>query len=480
MAGQAFGRYQLYRAFAQGGMASIHVARLRLASGFDRIVAVKRVSPSLAQNERNHRMLLEEARISGRVSSPYVVSIFDVIHEPPKRLGIVMEIIRGVSLGTLLGAMAEQEERVPPAVAVAILADALRGLHAAHEATDLDGSPLQVVHRDVSPNNLIVGANGVTRVVDFGIAKALGAEELTLTGEVKGKLGYMPPEQLQGRVTRQADIYAAGIVLWEMLVGVRLRPDDRDQAVDDLRKGVPSPRSKVATIPTALDEVVMTAVAREPAKRFATAEAMAIALEEACAPASHEQVAAFVERHGYDALVAFDEACKEAAEDESTIVTALPTADAAPPPEPAVVPDRPQPPQLATPAASATSRRLVGVGIAAALLIGIGVGVMFGGGGKRDDAAPLAALPDAGRVELAESPPAAAASASFPGIAIAEVPAPPEPSATPVPSASVAPRASAVTASPPRPRTVPSKAWCTPPYTYDANGRKHYKRECLP
>ena len=165
-----------------------------------------------------------------------------------------------------------------------ILFGALEGLHAAHEARDAKGEPLDLVHRDVSPHNILVGTDGIARVLDFGVAKARGRAQTTRVGQLKGKLAYMAPEQLRGKVTRRTDVFAASVVLWEALTGTRLfQGDDEGEVVDQLlHKEIPSPRQYAPAVTRELEEVVMRGLAREPARRFATAREMAIALESPC------------------------------------------------------------------------------------------------------------------------------------------------------------------------------------------------------
>ncbi len=180
-------------------------------------------------------MFLDEARIVSRIRHPNVVATLDVV-ESDGELFLVMEYVHGESLGKLLKACSTQGLTIPIPIAVAIAIDTLEGLHAAHEATAEDGAPLGVVHRDISPQNLIVGVDGVTHVADFGIAKAVGrlAEKFSVENTVKGKAGYMAPEQLRGKSDRCADVFAVGVVLWGVardasFVFRRVLHGDRDE-----------------------------------------------------------------------------------------------------------------------------------------------------------------------------------------------------------------------------------------------------------
>jgi serine/threonine-protein kinase len=207
-----------------------------------------------------------------------------------------MDYVAGEPLSRFLARRATTATPLPPAVASAIVGDCLAGLHAAHEARGLAGEPLGIVHRDVSPQNILVGVDGAARVIDFGIAKAAGRLETTRTGCVKGKIPYMAPEQLRGEpVSRRSDVYAAAVVLWECLTGRRLMPEDDHAAIEKSLYGVLDPPSRWSVgLPRAVDEVVMRGLARTPPRRFATAQEMADALEAALPRASALEVARWV------------------------------------------------------------------------------------------------------------------------------------------------------------------------------------------
>ena len=208
---------------ASGGMASVHFARLVGPPGFARTVAIKRAHPHLARDPDFALMFLDEARLASRIRHPNVVPTLDVLQTTDELL-LVMDYVHGESLWRLLRAAqragrARAARRSPRRIVV----DTLHGLHAAHEATDEQGAPLGIVHRDVSPQNILVGVDGVARLVDFGIAKAAGRLHSTRDSSVKGKYAYMAPEQVRGEpVSRLTDTYAAAIVFWELLTGERL------------------------------------------------------------------------------------------------------------------------------------------------------------------------------------------------------------------------------------------------------------------
>jgi serine/threonine protein kinase len=427
---EIIGKYEVFSPFAHGGMASVHIGRVRGPSGFSRLFAIKRLNPVFASSDRHVRMLLEEARVAARLRSPFAVPVLEVVHEASD-VCIVMDLVLGVSLAALLAAAIERGIRPSPGVVVAIVADALRGLHDAHQAVDTEGRPLEIVHRDVSPQNVLVGADGMSRVLDFGIARALGRVPLTASGEVHGKLAYMAPEQLRGEVlTRQADIYAAGVVLWEGLTLERLRPDPA-AVVSSLELEPPAPSAKVEGLPRALDFVVETALSREPGSRFPSAEAMVAALEEACAPAPREEVAAFVERVADEELERLREAVKRAER------------------------------HVAVPASAPTQRR------GPWPLIALGAGVIALGVSAALVQQRLAARP------------AAPPETPTPVTVQSSAPSPPEPAAAP-PSVDV-PSALPVPAAPARAPALSRRARaCTPPFDIDKNGIKHYKPACIP
>jgi eukaryotic-like serine/threonine-protein kinase len=287
-------------------MATVHFGRMVGEAGFSRTVAIKRLHDSFAKDPDFIAMFIDEARLAARVQHPNVVTTIDVV-EADGVLILVMEYLHGETLSRLVRAAARDDERVPVEIASGIVCDALHGLHAAHEATAENGAPLHLVHRDVSPQNLLVGAEGITRVVDFGVAKAIGQSHVTREGQLKGKLAYMAPEQILGEpVDRRADVYAAGVVLWELLTQASLFAGETEAAT--LQKALshtPAPPSSVvAHLPTALDDVVLRALSRDPAMRFATARDMAQALEAAAPVASARRIAEWVDVLAGDRIAA--------------------------------------------------------------------------------------------------------------------------------------------------------------------------------
>ncbi|MDP9001242.1 MAG: serine/threonine protein kinase, partial [Myxococcota bacterium] len=294
------GSYKPLLELASGGMATVYVAKQVGAAGFERLVVIKRVHPHLLSNRDFYDMFRDEARVCSTIRHPNVVPVVDVA-EVDGELFLVLEYVESLALSALLRAAAGRGERLEPAVVVRIFADALAGLHAAHEAVDMRGNRIELIHRDVSPQNVIVGLDGTSRLIDFGIAKAASRISVTHSGVVKGKLRYMSPEQLhQKRLDRRADIFAAGVVLYEALTGQRPfgGEDDGDVVLGILIGEAPSASSVVPRLPSALDAVVARALDRDRDRRFQTAAEFQEALERAVAPASARAVARTVERLG--------------------------------------------------------------------------------------------------------------------------------------------------------------------------------------
>jgi serine/threonine protein kinase len=283
-------------------MATVYAVRQVGAHGFERIVVMKRVHPHLVQNREFHDMFLDEARLSSLVKHPNIVHVIDVA-EDQGELFLIMEYVESVSLAQLIRGL--ERERIPPPLVTRILCDVLAGLNAAHEAVDLRGNAMNIVHRDVSPQNVIVGVDGTSRLIDFGIAKASSRLTPTTTGMLKGKFGYMAPEQIrQQALDRRVDVFAAGVVLHEALTSSRLfaAGDEADALLGVLVREVPDPSSVVPGLPKEIDAVVQRALARDREERFATTGDFARALEAACPPASPREVASLVGRVCADTL----------------------------------------------------------------------------------------------------------------------------------------------------------------------------------
>lgn len=291
------GRYSIYREIASGGMATVYLGRLNAAGGVSRIVAIKRLHPQFCKDPEFVDMFLDEARLAARIHHPNVVPTLDVLADEGE-LFVVMDYVRGESFSKLWRTVRAQGERIPIPFVTSIVGGMLLGLHAAHGATDEQGHDLGIVHRDVSPQNVIVGEDGTARVLDFGVAKAASRLHQTKDGQLKGKLGYMAPEQISdAAVTKQCDIYAAGIVLWEALAGEYLfrGQSDGETLSRLLARDVAPPSKHNPEVDADLDAVTLKALATAPADRFATARAMAEALEEAARGASALAVGEWVQ-----------------------------------------------------------------------------------------------------------------------------------------------------------------------------------------
>ncbi len=301
-------------------MATVYFGRLVGAVGFSRAVAIKQLHPQFAKSPEFVAQFLDEAQLTARIRHPNVVSVLDVVARDGE-LFVIMEFVEGEPLSRLLRMAAEP---VPLAVGSAILVQVLLGLHAAHEATTESGHPLQIVHRDVSPQNMLVGVDGASHILDFGVAKAASRVHTTENGQIKGKLTYMAPEQLRGsELDRRVDVFAAGIVLWELITGQRLfaRGDPGATVTAVLSGFVKPPSTHRSEVPPALDALVMKALAPLREDRFASAREMAIALEGCVPPASSLKVGAWVESVAGDSLKERAQRLREA--EESTGVNAV-------------------------------------------------------------------------------------------------------------------------------------------------------------
>ena len=271
-------RYEIMSELAAGGEGTVYLGRLRGDGTFRKLVAVKRLHDHLARDPAALAPFRDEARIASRIHHPNVVETLDVL-ERGGRLFIVMEYVHGESLATLVRGLASKERKVPASIVAAIACDLLEGLHAAHEATDEQGAPLSVVHRDVSPHNVLVGADGVTRITDFGVAKATGRLAVTTDDRLKGKLGYMAPEQIAGSVDRRTDVFAASIVLWELLTGRRLFDDEEPARTMARVLAGDVPDVELPSAPARkLLETIRMGLEVSAEHRFATAHEMALAV----------------------------------------------------------------------------------------------------------------------------------------------------------------------------------------------------------
>ena len=435
------GRYAIAPPFARGGVASVHLACRSGDGGFARTVVVKRLHPQHARNPDFSAMFIDEARLSASVHHTNVVSVHDVAAVDGELL-LVMEYIHGVSLADLLARSRREGLSVSVGAAVAIASDVLAGLFAANTATDSAGALLGLVHRDVSPQNILVGADGVCRLVDFGIARAHQRLHETKDGRVRGKPAYLSPELLIGEVASpRSDQYSCAVVIWELLAGQALhaRGTAAATALRVLEGKAPDIRTVRADVPAALAEALALALSKNPADRFADARQLANAVASAQPRASRAELAHWVQR-GFgselDDRARECERLERAAAARSGAFRRAPTALAA---------------------------------IAAAVMI-VGIGAVttlrHGSAGARVADSPRAAFA------------AAVPSATLDGSAVR-----PRPRVAPEPQpdlVSPAPEAESLDASPERVRRsrgVP-RASCDPPWRY-VEGIKRFKPECL-
>jgi serine/threonine protein kinase len=299
-AGDHLDRFELIAELASGGMATVFLARLGGVAGFQRLVAIKRLHPHLVQDPEFVQMFLDEARLAARIHHPNVVPIVE-IGTSESGYYLVMEYVEGDTAARLIARSLQSNRDLPLAIANRIALDVLAGLHAAHELSDDHGKALEIVHRDVSPQNILIGIDGTTRLTDFGVAHAASRLTSTRAGQLKGKLAYMAPEQARGAdIDRRVDVFAMGTVLWEMWTGKRLFRGQGDAETLErvLFATVPSPCTVNAKIPPELERVCMRALERDRSARFSSAAELADALETAArsvqALASLREVAAYV------------------------------------------------------------------------------------------------------------------------------------------------------------------------------------------
>ncbi|MFK8002203.1 MAG: serine/threonine protein kinase [Polyangiales bacterium] len=298
------GRYELLTEIASGGMATVYAARVRGAQGFEKLVALKRMLPSISADSEFQKMFLDEGRLAAHIRSSYVVSTFDLQRHDDGSLYLVMDLVIGASLAYILHGSAGAPLPVP--AVLQIIQHAARGLHDAHEASSAMGQALHIVHRDISPQNILVGLDGSTRITDFGIAQAeerLAAK--TGARSIKGKLAYFSPEQARGEhVDGRSDLFSLGIVLWETLTQRRLfhRGDARETLSAVVGASIPDPRTFRPGLTPELAALVMKALERDPAERFQTGLAFAEALTKVSVQAQASDVQALVHTYASNAV----------------------------------------------------------------------------------------------------------------------------------------------------------------------------------
>ncbi|MEO7113587.1 MAG: serine/threonine-protein kinase [Polyangiaceae bacterium] len=427
------GRYELFDAIASGGMGTVYLARALDPRPGEAVVAIKRLHANRASDPQFVARFSREAKIATRVTHSNVVRTLDV-GVADGELFVVREYLHGESLARLLRAAREKNEAVPHDIASAIVIGTLRGLHAAHEVRGERGEQVNLVHRDVSPENVLVGEDGVAHVLDFGIARTDDQTQTTVEGQMKGKLAYMAPELIDHEASRASDVYAAGVCLWEALTGQRLFSGDNESVVlaKVLAALVTRPSKIAPDISPELDALVMRALCRDPNARFQTAADMADALQAIVAPAGAARVAAWMRSLAGTAL-----------DERAQLVTAL---------------------------ATKSSRKMPWPLIGALALVAFGIfAFAISSLHSRTIDTPITEV-------VASTPPASASAAASSPIAMPSSTSPPQAADieivdAPIPTATVPTSA--------RPLKRPPKVDCTEPYVVDAQGMRHYKKACL-
>ena len=466
--GRNIGRYVLFDEIAVGGMATVHLGRLVGPVGFARTVAIKRLHAQFAKDPDFGAMFLDEAHLAARIRHPNVVPTIDVV-QTDDELFIVMEYVQGESLSRLGRKATAKGERLPLPIVASIMSGTLHGLHAAHEAKHESGEPLHIVHRDLSPQNILVGVDGTARILDFGVAKAAQRMQTTREGQLKGKVAYMSPEQLTSdEVDRRSDIFAAGVVLWEALTGKRLfdAPSEIRVLTKIMNGEIQAPSTVTPGIPAEFDAICMRALAREPKDRFATAREMALAIEQASPLAPPSTVGTWVETLAHDALA--NRAARIAEVESRSDV--FPRGRVSISDDVPVEHEEPKTDVSSAVVVVAPKHSTAKVGaLLAGVVVLLCVGILFA---TRSPTPPSAATATA----TATATPTATVSATATPAAVTASAAPsvaPPPNVVPATT-----RATPPATAKPAPTAHPADR-CSPPFTIDSSGIKHVKPECL-
>lgn len=284
--GERLGRYQVVKHLTSGGMAEVLLGRSDGIEGFERHVVLKRIRPEHAQDERFISMFVDEARLAAGLHHQHVVQVFDIGENDDGEFFFAMEYIHGEDLRKILSTVAKSRAHVPLGLVCAIVSAAASGLHYAHERKDNRGRPLNIVHRDISPSNILIGYDGAVKVLDFGIAKAAMRNAETVVGSLKGKCSYMSPEQCKGQsIDRRSDVYGLGVLLYELATTSRLFKGDNEYLVMDaiVNGKFALPQVRRPDLPSELSSIIMRALSVDPDRRFQTAEELRIALDQLAA-----------------------------------------------------------------------------------------------------------------------------------------------------------------------------------------------------
>ena len=489
---EAIGRYRIVLPLGQGGTADVYLAVAGGPSGFHKLVVLKVLRKCFSDDPDFRAMFLGEARLAARLQHPNIVQTNEVV-EVDGVPTLVMEYLDGQPLSQVI--VRGKQGGFPLSMQLRVLIDALAGLHRAHELTDFDGTPLSVVHRDVSPHNLFVTVEGQAKVLDFGIAKLERSMVETEVGTIKGKLRYMAPEQIAGaKLDRRADIYAAGVVLWESVVGERMW---RNCAEEDIRArvragDVPMPASVRSDVLPSLDRICRKALALRPDDRYATAQDLADdvehALHELGNGVTQRDIGATVARLFADVRAATKSAIERQLGRAS--MTAIPIlAEVARTPSAGT--PAPMTSAVDTPASRPPRRRVLlgvagGAAIGALALIGLQTGILWHSRPGEPIAAPAPALqPLSTPAPLAPPETAPRPTAAPPELAVRPArdgkPRAARPAArrAPPPAAADTAAGPAITSAPAAPVAERPTADCTPPFFIDADGIKRFRPECM-
>jgi serine/threonine-protein kinase len=508
------GRYAMYGEIAAGGMATVHLGRLVGSGGVHRLVAIKRLHAQFAKDPEFVTMFLDEGRLASRIHHPNVVSPLDFVSLEGE-LFLVMEYVQGESLSSLIRAAGKRREHIPTRIAASFVIGLLEGLHAAHIATSERGEPLQIVHRDVSPQNVLVSVDGIARVLDFGVAKAVGRLQTTREGQIKGKIAYMAPEQLRSEpVDHRADVYAVGVVLWELLAGKRLFHGESEGAVltKILLGTVDPPSTCTPGLSPGWDAITMKALSVDPTQRYAIAAEMAEAIEGVSEVATARAVGQWMSGLLGESLAkrativrAIEQSTDldgDATRESMVLVEALRTAatGASNATGAAFGVTQPAAPEPSTGASALTaapppskSRTPLVLALGASLLALVASAALLSRGHAQADAAPAAAsgAPSTGAPRPPETATAVVVASALPSPdAIAVTATASAPVATSAPVTTSTPVAAKPGAAHPvvtgvAPATkstgkpAAKSANCANPFVVDANGDTHVKRECL-
>ncbi|MFH1132341.1 MAG: serine/threonine-protein kinase, partial [Pseudomonadota bacterium] len=272
MENERFGRYALIRRLGYGGMAEVFLARVSSFGGFEKHLAIKRLLPYCTQDQSIVDLLADEAKITVRLTHPNIVQVFD-FGKVEDSYFIAMEYIDGLDLKSLIRIDEQTSAPLPFDVALYVTISVLEALEFAHNQTDLDGTPLGIIHRDVSPHNVLISRHGQVKLSDFGVARAAISRHVSFVGDIRGKFSYMPPEQLFGvNIDRRVDIFAVGAILYELIVGRSpYRSANAADQIKQLSQGIPPPSVKKKGIHPKFDQTVLRALEKDPERRFQTA-----------------------------------------------------------------------------------------------------------------------------------------------------------------------------------------------------------------